>query len=89
MQAEIKEAEPLGLLEPANAFSAMESRSETSIAMLWDKAQEIRDEGLLCKQGNADKNAWGTHVVQKVLEWETGGPGRAPTRRAFSDAENM
>ena len=85
----MKEKEPQLFLVPATAFSAMESRSESSIAMLWDRAKEIKTAGLYCVKKVADENAWSSRVVQRVLEWETGGRERAPTRPAFSDAEKM
>ena len=74
---------------PRSAFSDMEDRSEASTEKLWDKADEMVVNTTECIKQNVDENAWGTRVVQKVLEWETSGPERKCMRPSFSRVENM
>ena len=74
---------------PTSAFGTVDSRSEASIAMLWDKAQEIITNTLDCSQNNADENHWGEEVVRLALSWETYGPDCESPKPAFSRVHNM
>lgn len=67
----------------------MESRSVTSIAMLWKTAQETVNNALYCVKKGADENTWGQLVVEKILGWETWGPEDEPADPPFSQVYNM
>ena len=67
----------------------MGDRSEGSLEKLWDKAYEIVVNTLECIKNTSDENAWGTNVVQKVLEWETWGSERYNPKPLFSRVINM
>ena len=69
MQAKIAPAQLLDI--PPSAFSAIDSRSHTSIGLLCEKAEELMNNIDYCQKKRVDESGWGDNVVRPALELET------------------
>ena len=71
-QNEILDADPEGAADiPECAFDDSDQRSSGQLEALWQAVVEIYHEAAECEEYNQDENAWGSGVIQRILELGT------------------